>query len=181
MFAVHWMITSTTIHFIFILCIQNCLLCFGLPSYNRHMSCVTESFIEKYVGFEDISRVSGWQHALWLELFPARLASFIFFFFPSKSFLWDLWWWDISHLLRCGDGWEAGGALEPWESVVGALPSFLGMALEEPLQLLSPLSLLGLPSKTPVDFREVSPRHTFLRLCKAKEDTKACFRHFSHL
>ena len=71
--------------------------------------------------------------------------------------------------------------LEPWESAAGALPSFLGVALEEPLWLLSPPPpLLGLPSEPPVDFLEMSPRHTFLWLCKAKDDTKAYFRHFPH-
>ena len=44
-------------------------------------------------------------------------------------------------LVHCGHGdvWEARRALEPWGSVVGALPSFLGVALEEPPQLPSPL------------------------------------------
>ena len=107
------------------------------------MSCATKSFIEKMQGFGDISRVSGWRwpaslHILWLELFLARLASFVFFFFQSESFLWDLWQQEVSCSLWHGDGWDAGGALEPWESVVGALPSFLGVALEEPLWLLSP-------------------------------------------
>ena len=104
-----------------------------------------------------------------------------FFFFSPKSFefLWDFWWWEVSRPLRRGDVWEAVGVLEPWESVVGALPSFLEVALEEPPQLLSPPPLLlGLPSEPPVDFLETSPRHTFLWLCKVEDDTKACFRHF---
>ena len=42
------------------------------------------------------------------------------------------------HPLWRDDGWEAGGVLMPWESAVGALPSFLGVDLEEPPQLLSP-------------------------------------------
>ena len=112
----------------------------------------------------------------------AGLASFVFFFFPPKpfEFLWDLWQWEISLPLWHGDGWEAGGVLEPWESAVGALPSFLGVALEEPLWLLLPPSLLGLPSKPPTDFLETSLRHTFLWLCEAEDDTKAYFRHFPH-
>ena len=71
--------------------------------------------------------------------------------------------------------------LEPWELEAAALPSFLGVALEEPPWLLSPLPLLGLPSESPVDFLEASPRHTFLWLCRAEEDTKVCFKHFLHL
>ena len=71
--------------------------------------------------------------------------------------------------------------LEPWESVVGALPSFFGVALEESLWLLLPPPLLlGLPSEPLVDFLGTSPRHTFLRLCKAEDDAKAYFRHFLH-
>ena len=72
-------------------------------------------------------------------------------------------------------------ALESWESVVGALPSFLGVALEEPPQMLSPpLLLLGLPPEPPVDFLGMSPMHTFLWLCRAEDDMKVCFRHFPH-
>ena len=52
MFTICWMITSATLHCIFVLCIQNHLLRFGLPSYNRHMSCATKSFIEKMRGLE---------------------------------------------------------------------------------------------------------------------------------
>ena len=37
---------------LYILCVQNHLLCFGLLSYNRHMSCATRSFIEKMQGLE---------------------------------------------------------------------------------------------------------------------------------
>ena len=71
---------------------------------------------------------------MWLELFPAGFASFIFFFFVPESFdfLWDLWQLEVSRPLRHGDVWEAVGPLEPWESVAGALPSFLGVALEDP-------------------------------------------------
>ena len=47
MFAICQTITGATLCCIFILCIQNHLLHFGLPSHNRHTSCVTKSFIEK--------------------------------------------------------------------------------------------------------------------------------------
>ena len=40
--------------------------------------------------------------------FLAGLASFVFFFFLPESFLWDLWWREVSHPLWWGDGWEAG-------------------------------------------------------------------------
>ena len=46
---------------------------------------------------------------------------------------------------------------------------------------LSPLPLLGLLSGTPVAFSEMSPRHTFLWVCRAEEEMKACFRHLPHL
>ena len=54
-----------------------------------------------------------------------------FFFFLPESFksMWDFWQQDVSHPLQYGDVWEAGGALEPWESVAGALPSFFGGSL----------------------------------------------------
>ena len=67
--------------------------------------------------------------------------------------------------------------LEPWELAVAPLPSFLGVAFEEPLWLLLPPPLLGLPSRTPVVFLEGNPRHTFLWVCSAEEETNACFRH----
>ena len=54
MFTICWMITGATLCCIFILCIQNHLLCFGLQSYNRHMSCATKSFIEKKRGLETL-------------------------------------------------------------------------------------------------------------------------------
>ena len=44
---------------LYILCIQNRLLRFGLLSYNRHMSCVTKSFIEKMWEFGDIDRAEA--------------------------------------------------------------------------------------------------------------------------
>ena len=47
MFTICQTITGTTLCCIFILCIQNRLLHFGLPSDHRHTSCVTKSFIEK--------------------------------------------------------------------------------------------------------------------------------------
>ena len=47
MFTICQMITGATLCCIFILCVQNHLLRFGLPSYNRHMSCVTKSFMLK--------------------------------------------------------------------------------------------------------------------------------------
>ena len=111
---------------------------------------------------------------------PSWAHVFHLLFFPPESFLLDLWWPEVSCPLQRGDGWEAGGTIEPWESVVGALPSFFRVALEEPPWLLLPLLLLGLLSETLVDFWEESLRHTFLWLCKAEEDTKACFRHFPH-
>ena len=52
MFTICWMITSATLCCIFILCIQNHLLCFGLPSHNRHTSFVTKSCIEKMQGLK---------------------------------------------------------------------------------------------------------------------------------
>ena len=56
MFAICQMITRATLCCIFILCIQNRLLCFGLPSHNRHMSCATKSFIEKMWGLKTLAR-----------------------------------------------------------------------------------------------------------------------------
>ena len=47
MFTICWTITGATLRCIFILCIQNHLLCFGLPSYNRHMSCVTKFLLKR--------------------------------------------------------------------------------------------------------------------------------------
>ena len=47
MFTICWTITGATLRCIFIPCIQNHLLCFELPSHNRHTSSVTKSFIEK--------------------------------------------------------------------------------------------------------------------------------------
>ena len=88
---------------------------------------------------------------------------------------------DVSRPLQHGDVWEAGGVLEPWDSVVGALPSFLGVALgETPWLLWPPPPLLRLPPEPPVDFFGMSLMHTFLWLCRAEDDTKACFRHFPH-
>ena len=55
MFTICQTITAVTLRCIFILCIQNHLLCFGLPSYDRHMSCATESFIEKMRGLETLA------------------------------------------------------------------------------------------------------------------------------
>ena len=52
MFANCQVITGATLHYMFVLCIQNCLLCLRLPSYNRHVSCATKSFIEKSAGLE---------------------------------------------------------------------------------------------------------------------------------
>ena len=52
MFAICQMITGATLCCIFILCVQNRLLRFGLQSYNRHTSCVTKYFIEKMWGLE---------------------------------------------------------------------------------------------------------------------------------
>ena len=64
---------------------------------------------------------------------------------------------------------------------MGALQSFLGVALVELLQLpLPPLLLLGLPSEPAADFLVMNPMHTFLWLCRVEDDTKACFRHFLH-
>ena len=179
MFTICWTITSTTLHCIFILCIQNRLLRFGLPSHNRHMSCATKSFVEKMLGLKTSAGClasgvpCGWSSS-WLGL---HLSS-SFSSRPSHSCGTC---GGRTYPVHCGMvmiGKQEG--LKPWESVVGALPSFLGVALEEPPQLLSPLPLLGLPSETPADFREACLRHTFLWLCKAKEDTKACFRHFPH-
>ena len=51
---------------LYILCIQNHLLCFGLLSYNRHMSCVTKSFIEKMWEFGDIDSVEVLKVGVWL-------------------------------------------------------------------------------------------------------------------
>ena len=74
-----------------------------------------------------------------------------FFLLRDESFksLWDLWWQDVSHPLWRGGICEAGGALEPWESAVGALESFfLAVALVELPWLPSPpLPLLVLPSE----------------------------------
>ena len=39
---------------LYILCIQNHLLHFKLLNNNRHMSCVTKSFIDKIQEFKDI-------------------------------------------------------------------------------------------------------------------------------
>ena len=105
-----------------------------------------------------------------------------FFFSPEKSFksLWDLWQWDISCPLRHGDACEAGRVLKPWESAAGALESlFLGVALVESLWLPSPPPPLpGLLSEPVAYFLAMNPMHTFLWLCKAEDETKACFRHF---
>ena len=86
-------------------------------------------------------------------------------------------------LIHCGtvmsvrqEGCWSPGSLQ-WET----LPSFLGVALVEPPWLpLPPLPLSGLPPEAPVDFLGMSPMHTFLWLCRAEDDTKACFRHFPH-
>ena len=84
-------------------------------------------------------------------------------------------------LVHCGVVMSARqGVLEPWESVAEALPSFLGVALVEPPWLPSPPLPLGLPPEPPVDFMGMSLMHTFLWLCKAEDDRKACFRHFPH-
>ena len=113
---------------------------------------------------------------LWLKLFLVGLASF--FFSPEESFE-SLW--DVSHPLWHGDVCKAGGALEPWESVAGALLSFLGVALVELLWLPSPpLLLLGLTSEPAADFLATNPMYTFLWLCRVEDDTKAYFRHFLH-
>ena len=55
MFIICWTITGTTLCCIFVLCIQNRLLRFGLPSYNRHMSCATKSFIENMWGLATLA------------------------------------------------------------------------------------------------------------------------------
>ena len=75
--------------------------------------------------------VSPSLHTVCLALLRAGLASYAFLCLSPKS-LWDLWWWEIPCPLRHGKGWEAKGALKPWELAAAALPSFLGVALEEP-------------------------------------------------
>ena len=84
--------------------------------------------------------------------------------------------------LQFGIVCEAGWALEPWESVLGALESFfLGVALVELPWLLSPPPpLLGLLSEPAVGFLAMNLMPTFLWLCRAEDDTKACFKHFPH-
>ena len=58
---------------------------------------------------------------------------------------------------------------------------FWGWPWRNPPQPLSPPPLLGMLSGTPAAFLEASPRHTFLWVCRAEEEKKACFRHFPHL
>ena len=65
-----------------------------------------------------------------------------------------------------------GRVLELCESAAGALPSFFGVALLGPLLLPSLPLLVGFPPEPPVDFLEMSLRHTFLWLCRAEEDLK---------
>ena len=156
------------------------------------MSFTMKYFIDKIQGHWQNSSTGGGCRpsnglcTLWLELFLVGLASFFFFFFlsPDESFksLWDLWWWDISHPLQRGSICEAGGVLEPWESVAGALePFFLRVALVElPWLPLPSLPLLGLPSEPAAGFLATNPMHTFLWLCRVEDDMKACFRHFPH-
>ena len=55
MFANCWAFTGATLHYIFVLCIQNCLLCLRLPSYNRHMSCATKFLLKRGVGLETLA------------------------------------------------------------------------------------------------------------------------------
>ena len=63
----------------------------------------------------------------------------------------------------------------------GSLPSFLGVTLVElPWLPLPPSPLLGLTSEPVADFLVMNPMHTFLWLCRAEDDMKACFRHFPH-
>ena len=45
-------ITGTTLHYMFVLCIQNCLLRLRLPSYNRHVSCATKFLLKRNTGLE---------------------------------------------------------------------------------------------------------------------------------
>ena len=70
--------------------------------------------------------------------------------------------------------------LETWKSMVGALESlFLGVALIESPWLPSPPPLLlGLLSEPAADFLATNLMHTFLWLCKAEDEMKACFRQF---
>ena len=42
------------LHYVVCFCIQNHLLCLGLLSYNRCMSCVTKSFIDKIQELKNI-------------------------------------------------------------------------------------------------------------------------------
>ena len=69
--------------------------------------------------------------------------------------------------------------LEPWQSVAGALESFfLGVTLVELPWLPLPSSpLLGCLSVPVAGFLAMN---TFLWLCRAEDDMKACFRHFPH-
>ena len=39
--------TGTTLHYIVVPCVQSCLLCLKLLSYNRHMSCVTKLLLKR--------------------------------------------------------------------------------------------------------------------------------------
>ena len=156
------------------------------------MSFTTKYFIDKIQGHQQNSGTVGrhWPSSRCHPCMPCGwssswwgIVSFFFFLSPDESFesLWDLWQGDVSHPLQRGNVCEEGRVLEPWESVAGAFGSFLGVALVEPPWLpLPPPPLLGLPSEPVVDFLVMNPMHTFLWLCRVKDDTKACFRHFPH-
>ena len=61
MFANCRAITDATLHYMFVLCIQNHLLHLRLPSYNRHVSCATKFILKRSVGLETsaVCLVSG--------------------------------------------------------------------------------------------------------------------------
>ena len=88
MFTICQMVTGITLRCIFFA--FETLLCFGLLSYNRHMSCVTKSFIEKMWEFGDIDRVEALKVGVWLMV-ATILARLVAGALPS--------WAHILHLL----------------------------------------------------------------------------------
>ena len=110
----------------------------------------------------------GWSSA-WQCSPPSSSCFFFLLRDESSESLWDSSWWDVSCPLWHGIVCEAGWALEPWESVAGALESFFSrVTLVEPLWLPSPPPLLlGLLSEPAAGFLVMNPMHTFLWLCRA--------------
>ena len=179
-----WVITGATLRYMLLLCIQSRLLHLGLPSYNRHMSCTTKFLLKRSTGLEtSVGCLVSSSHrpcapGVWHFSRPGSRRSPSFSSQPSPS------------CGTCGSGKSPihcgmvkaerqKGCLSPGNWQQQPCHPFWGWPWKNSHGLYHLHHCWACHLRL-VDFLEVSPRHTFLWLCRAKEDTKACFRHFPH-